>query len=204
MSADAIYMLPEELFPKFGPRHCGEFSMAGNMAENTAGLDVGDAVGFAEQENAGTTDALRPKFQWDNKSCLNVAVVRPLPRSSSFEMSQNRPQSPALTPSFSPARATSDISSPIRANRSPSLDRRLRYTVGWNCTRQCPFSFDLRDSRRRVAREQELEHLRRMAAVVDFTFRANPVRKYKPLVLEQSTRPLTIPKSPFTVRHTRK
>ncbi|XP_017343588.3 siaz-interacting nuclear protein isoform X1 [Ictalurus punctatus] len=183
--------------------------MAGNVAENTAVLDAGDAVGFAEQENAGTTGLLRPKFQWDNKPCLKIAAVRPLPRSSSSEMSQNRPQSPAQTSSFSPARISPGMSSsPIRDN----VDQRSRPTFRWNCTRQCPFSFDLRDSRRRVAREQELEYLRLMAesrlAVVgfsaDFTFRANPVRKYKPLILEQSTRPLTIPKSPFSSRYTRK
>ncbi|XP_053499804.1 siaz-interacting nuclear protein isoform X2 [Ictalurus furcatus] len=182
--------------------------MAGNMAENTAGLYAGDAVGFAEQENAGTTGLLRPKFQWDNKPCLKIAAVRPLPRSSSSEMSQNRPQSPAQTSSFSPARTSPSMSSsPIRANVTPSLDRRSRPTFRWNCTRQCPFSFDLRDSRRRVAREQELEYLRLMAEsrlAVDFTFRANPVRRYKPLILEQSTRPLTIPKSPFSSRYTRK
>ncbi|XP_017343592.1 siaz-interacting nuclear protein isoform X4 [Ictalurus punctatus] len=174
MSTDAIYTQYIRC-PKTGPKHCGELSMAGNVAENTAVLDAGDAVGFAEQENAG----------------------------------QNRPQSPAQTSSFSPARISPGMSSsPIRDN----VDQRSRPTFRWNCTRQCPFSFDLRDSRRRVAREQELEYLRLMAesrlAVVgfsaDFTFRANPVRKYKPLILEQSTRPLTIPKSPFSSRYTRK
>lgn len=54
-----------------------------------------------------------------------------------------------------------------------NVDQRSRPTFRWNCTRQCPFSFDLRDSRRRVAREQELEYLRLMAesrlAVVGFS-----------------------------------
>ncbi|MCJ8741638.1 hypothetical protein PDJAM_G00072950 [Pangasius djambal] len=167
--------------------------MSGNMAENAAGLDVGNAVDSAEKENAGTSEVWRPKFEWRSKPCLTVAAVRPLPRSGSSDMSQNRPLSPAQTSLSSPRRSPG-ISSPSPQIRSRHMFRR-------NCTRFCPFSFDLRDSMRRVARERKLEKLRLMEEsrqAVAVTFRANPVRKYKPLVLKQSTRQLTVPRSPFS------
>ncbi|KAI4901526.1 hypothetical protein NFI96_033443 [Prochilodus magdalenae] len=70
-----------------------------------------------------------------------------------------------------------------------------------NWTRLQPFSFDERDSVQRVAREKKLEELRHMEEsllTLATRFKANPVRKYKPLVLKQSTRPLTIPRDPFS------
>ncbi|XP_034168040.1 siaz-interacting nuclear protein isoform X2 [Pangasianodon hypophthalmus] len=136
--------------------------MSGNMAENAAGLDVGNAVDSAEKEHAG----------------------------------QTRPLSPAPTSLSSPRRSPDDISSP-----SPSPQLRSRHMSRRNCTRFSPFSFDLRDSMRRVARERKLEKLRLMEEsrlAVAVTFRANPVRKYKPLVPKQSTRQLTVPRSPFS------
>ncbi|MCI4387409.1 hypothetical protein PGIGA_G00073650 [Pangasianodon gigas] len=168
--------------------------MSGNMAENAAGLDVGNAVDSAEKEHAGTSEVWRPKFEWRSRPCLTVATVHPLPRSGSSDMSQNRQLSPAQTSLSSPRRSPDDISSPSPQIRSRHMSRR-------NCTRFCPFSFDLRDSMRRVARERKLEKLRLMEEsrlAVAVTFRANPVRKYKPLVLKQSTSQLTVPRSPFS------
>lgn len=89
-----------------GKKHQGESSLSGNMTENFTGLNVGNAVGSAEKENAGMTEALRQKFQWHSKPCLNVATVHHLPRNRSSEMSLNHPQSPALSSSFLPARTT--------------------------------------------------------------------------------------------------
>ncbi|XP_060749342.1 siaz-interacting nuclear protein [Tachysurus vachellii] len=169
--------------------------MSGDMAENVSGFNVANDVGSAEKVNVQRTEVLRPKIQWRSKQCLNVAVIRPVTRSGSCDTSQTLPQSPALTSSISPARTNPDDLSPQA--RSSHMFRR-------NCTQMCPFSFDLRDSMQRVAQEQKLERLRlklmeeRHRA---FTFRANPVRKYKPLVLQQSSRQLTIPRSPFSSGH---
>ncbi|XP_047662732.1 siaz-interacting nuclear protein [Tachysurus fulvidraco] len=162
--------------------------MSGDMAENVSGLNV---VGPAEKENAQRTEVLRPKIQWCSNECLNVAVVRPTTRSGSCDTSPTPPQSSVLASSRSPARTNPD-------DLSPHL--RSSYTFRRNFTRMCPFSFDCRDSMQRVAQEQKLERLRQELHPA-FTFRANPVRKYKPLALKQSSRQLTIPRSPFSSGH---
>ncbi|KAI5612329.1 troponin C, skeletal muscle [Silurus asotus] len=114
------------------------------MAENSAGHNAGN-VSFTEKESAGTQEDLRQKFQWGSKPCLNVATVRPLPRS------QDGPQSPVFTSPVSSTRLSVDVSSP---------QNRPRLAARRNITLLCPFSFDLRDSMQRAAREQKLERLR--------------------------------------------
>ncbi|KAF5903527.1 siaz-interacting nuclear protein [Clarias magur] len=168
------------------------------MAENAAVSDDGYAIGRAvdcvevspEKENPEMTEDLRPRFQWFSKPSLNVATVRPLPRSGNSQTSSDCFQMPASVSSS--ARTSPDVSSPEAGSQ-----RVFRETF----TRLCPFSFDLRDSMQRVVREQKLEEmrLRKEVCLAElFPFKANPVRKYKPLVVKQSTRPLTIPRSPFS------
>lgn len=130
----------------------------------------------------------------------------------------------------------------VKATCFSFLDWSSRHVIRWNCTQLCPFSFDLRDSMRRVAHEQKLTRLRELdvlypvglfifyhricalfihmalvfcvrfyfyiflifpclvAVLKAQPFTANPVRKYKPLVLQKSSRKLTIPRSPFSSR----
>ncbi|KAM9445708.1 siaz-interacting nuclear protein isoform 1-T1 [Clarias gariepinus] len=172
--------------------------MDDNMAENAAVFDDSYVIGKAvdcvevspEKENPETTGDLRPKIQWSSKPSLNVATVCPLPRSGNSETSSDCFLTPAPVSSF--ARTSPDVSSPGTGSQ-----RVFRETF----TRLCPFSFDLRDSMQRVVREQKLEEmrLRKEVCLAElFPFKANPVRKYKPLVVKQSTRPLTIPRSPFS------
>ncbi|KAG7323042.1 hypothetical protein KOW79_012744 [Hemibagrus wyckioides] len=157
------------------------------MAERGTGLHGVNDVGSAEKENAGRIEDSRPNIQWPSKSCRKVAVIPPMSRSKSSEMSP--PQSPA---SISPTTISpDDPSSPISS----------RHVIRRNCTRLRPFSFDLRDSMRRVAHEQKLTRLRELDILYPaHPFTANPVRKYKPLVLQKSSRKLTIPRSPFSSR----
>ncbi|XP_060792922.1 siaz-interacting nuclear protein isoform X2 [Neoarius graeffei] len=165
------------------------------MAEDSVVLKDGKPVGFSEKEDPGMTEDMKSKFQWCSKPCLNVASVRPLPRNGNAETSLSHPQSPSpsLASSVSPARSTTSEDSDFL----PQI--RLMHLPRRNCTRPSPFSFDSRDSVQRVAHERKLEELRLMEeSHMAFTFKANPVRKYKPLVLKQSIRPLTVPQWPFS------
>ncbi|KAL6482849.1 hypothetical protein MHYP_G00077210 [Metynnis hypsauchen] len=160
------------------------------MAENASVLPQS---GCSEEEKSETSELCKQNFQWVPRSGhREVAAVRPLPRNGS---------GPHSAPS-SPAGQTLGLASstPHAAAISPTQ-------LGWrhldrlNLTQLQPFSFDQRDTMRRVAREKRLEELRHMeesqrASATRFI--ANPVRSYKPLVLRQSTRPLTVPRAPFS------
>ncbi|XP_036447200.1 siaz-interacting nuclear protein [Colossoma macropomum] len=161
------------------------------MAENTSDSPQS---GCSEEEKSETNDPCKQKFQWVSRSGhREVAAVRPLPRIGSGSHA---------AASSSPAGQTSQLarSTPHAAAISPTQ-------LGWrqmdrfSMTQLQPFSFDERDSMQRVAREKRLEELRHMEEsrrASATRFRANPVRRYKPLVLRQSTRPLTVPRAPFS------
>ncbi|KAL7859954.1 hypothetical protein SRHO_G00151010 [Serrasalmus rhombeus] len=159
------------------------------MAENASDPPQGGC----SEEKSETNELHKQNFQWvPSSGHRNVAAVRPLPRNGSG--SHGAPSSPADR-TIHLARST-----PHSAAVSPPQ-------LGWrrldrsSLTRLQPFSFDQRDTRQRVAREKRLEELRHMEEsqrALATRFRANPVRSYKPLVLRQSTRPLTVPRAPFS------
>ncbi|XP_062871845.1 siaz-interacting nuclear protein [Trichomycterus rosablanca] len=160
------------------------------MTENRRRMSADSPVSLQScSEKEQTAERWRPNFHRRSKPCTNIAAVCPLPRNSQAEICENRLQSPALS---------SSAPNPSREDFSPIISRSSQMMV---YTRQCPFSFDERDSVRRSARERRLEELRQTEDVLlesGSRFRANPVRKYKPLVLRQSSRPLTIPQTPFS------
>ncbi|KAG9269613.1 siaz-interacting nuclear protein isoform X1 [Astyanax mexicanus] len=148
----------------------------------------------SEQQSSEATEWCRRKIQWGSRPC-QVAAVRPMTRNENPEPSglhAARSSSPAHSSSHMNWSSTGSPQTAFAGFRH--LDR----------LQQHPFSFDERDSLQRVARERRLERLREeRVQIMDSRFQANPVRRYKPLVLKQSTRPLTVPRSPFSrVRHT--
>ncbi|KAK3547154.1 hypothetical protein QTP86_015619, partial [Hemibagrus guttatus] len=103
--------------------------MSGDMAENGAGLND---VGSAEKKNADRTEDLRTNIQWPSKSCLKVAVILPMLRSKSSEMSQTPPQSPASISST--AISPDGPSSPIRQKLRQALGGQVVLPDDWETT----------------------------------------------------------------------
>ncbi|XDV25130.1 hypothetical protein PO909_029101 [Leuciscus waleckii] len=80
--------------------------------------------------------------------------------------------------------SSSGTSSPAHSNDPFELISRHSPQRWWtsSCVQQ-PFSFDERDSRQRVQRERRLQEMRqRQEQQWSSTFKAHPVRRYKPLI----------------------
>ncbi|KAL7864770.1 hypothetical protein AOLI_G00161900 [Acnodon oligacanthus] len=161
------------------------------MAENASDPHQS---GCSEEAKSETNELGKQSVQWVPRAGhREVAAVRPLQKNES---------GPHGSPSSSPVGQTIRLA-PSAPPAAPVSAAQLgwRHVDRLNLTRLQPFSFDRRDAMRRVAREKRLEELRRVeesqrASAV--RFRANPVRSYRPLVLRQSTRPLTVPRAPFS------
>lgn len=62
-------------------------SLAGAKNVCSKNKKVKTSFSYLGEDNAGSTEVLRPKFQWRSKICHNMAVVFPIPRSGSAEIS---------------------------------------------------------------------------------------------------------------------
>ncbi|XP_076840363.1 siaz-interacting nuclear protein isoform X2 [Brachyhypopomus gauderio] len=161
------------------------------MSEIAMSVNAKNIVDGCSEEKTVGNELRKPRFQWTSKQCPNVATVRPYgvlsqPTTSPSPIVQSIEVRNAST-NRSLARLPEENREPLRSGTVP-----------------CPFSFDARDSVKRAAFEKRMADQRREMQQHDLElvskFRANPVRKYKPLVLTKSTQPLVVPQSPFSSR----
>ncbi|XP_039524214.1 siaz-interacting nuclear protein [Pimephales promelas] len=110
----------------------------------------------------------RKPLTFSPKRQYGLAIISPLQRHDSHETD-----------------GSSGTSSPAHSNNTleeitieiPRRARRRSLTCFW------PFSFDERDSARRVERERRLREMRQMQEQQwSSNFKAHPVRRYKPLI----------------------
>ncbi|XP_057180619.1 siaz-interacting nuclear protein isoform X2 [Triplophysa rosa] len=105
-----------------------------------------------------------------------VAVISPMQKNDSNEPGFVDDRTLETSPAHSSIRSEETTFGRYRGENGHVRTRQRR------ATRCKPFSFDEFDAARRVQREMRLQEMRQMQDQWCVTFKAHPVRRYKPLV----------------------
>uniref|UniRef100_A0A8C2HIP9 Siaz-interacting nuclear protein n=1 Tax=Cyprinus carpio TaxID=7962 RepID=A0A8C2HIP9_CYPCA len=112
----------------------------------------------------------RQPLMFSPKRRYALAVISPLQKQDSCETGDRSLEA------SSPAYANNRTEIPFELPRSV-------YEIPWRVSHFRPFSFDARDAARKVEHERRLQEMRQMQEQQwRSTFKAHPIRRYKPLV----------------------